>query len=85
MRHLWVFGVSFSIIGPLPSIVYGSSLLPLANMYCSVLVYALPNGGASAMVWGVCVGCLLESAVEAIPIYVEELLLQLTCWVECTT
>jgi len=23
--------------------------------------------------------------VEAIPIYVEELLLQLTCWVECTT
>ena len=25
------------------------------------------------------------SRVEAIPIYVEELLLQLTCWVECTT
>jgi len=24
-------------------------------------------------------------SVEAIPIYVEELLLQLTCWVECTT
>ena len=62
MRHLWVFGVSFSIIAPLPSIAYGSSLLPLANVYCPVLVYALPNGGASAMVWGVCVGCLLESA-----------------------
>jgi len=24
-------------------------------------------------------------SLEAIPIYVEELLLQLTCWVECTT
>ena len=24
-------------------------------------------------------------SVEAIPIYIEELLLQLTCWVECTT
>jgi len=26
-----------------------------------------------------------EDSVEAIPMYVEELLLQLTCWVECTT
>jgi len=26
-----------------------------------------------------------DNTVEAIPIYVEELLLQLTCWVECTT
>ena len=34
-----VFGISFSIIGLLPSIA-------------SVLVYALPNGGPVAMVWG---------------------------------
>ncbi|KAI6001722.1 amino acid permease-domain-containing protein [Pisolithus marmoratus] len=40
-----VFGVSFSIIGLLPSIA-------------SVLFYALPNGGASAMVWGWAVGSL---------------------------
>jgi len=26
-----------------------------------------------------------ETTVGAIPIYIEELLLQLTCWVECTT
>ncbi|EPQ55770.1 APC amino acid permease [Gloeophyllum trabeum ATCC 11539] len=36
---LEVFGIAFSIIGLLPSIA-------------SVLLYALPNGGASAMVWG---------------------------------
>ncbi|KAI6038890.1 amino acid/polyamine transporter I [Pisolithus marmoratus] len=42
---LEVFGVSFSIIGLLPSIA-------------SVLFYALPNGGASAMVWGWAVGSL---------------------------
>lgn len=36
---LEVFGVAFSIIGLLPSIA-------------SVLVYALPNGGPVAMVWG---------------------------------
>jgi amino acid transporter len=36
---LEVFGIAFSIIGLLPSIA-------------SVLVYALPNGGASSMVWG---------------------------------
>ncbi|EGN92829.1 hypothetical protein SERLA73DRAFT_127192 [Serpula lacrymans var. lacrymans S7.3] len=34
-----IFGISFSIIGVLPSVA-------------SVLVYAIPNGGASAMVWG---------------------------------
>lgn len=34
-----VFGISFSIIGIFPSIA-------------SVLVYALPNGGAVALVWG---------------------------------
>ena len=34
-----VFGIAFSIIGLLPSIA-------------SVLVYALPNGGPVAMVWG---------------------------------
>jgi len=28
---------------------------------------------------------VIIAAVEAIPIYVEELLLQLTCWVKCTT
>ena len=36
---LEVFGVAFSIIGLLPSIA-------------SVFVYALPNGGPAAMVWG---------------------------------
>ncbi|KDQ54538.1 hypothetical protein JAAARDRAFT_135209 [Jaapia argillacea MUCL 33604] len=36
---LEVFGIAFSIIGLLPSIA-------------SVLLYALPNGGPSAMVWG---------------------------------
>jgi len=36
---LEVFGIAFSIIGLLPSIA-------------SVLVYALPNGGPAAMVWG---------------------------------
>lgn len=34
-----VFGIAFSIIGLLPSVA-------------SVLVYALPNGGPVAMVWG---------------------------------
>ena len=29
--------------------------------------------------------CFNEKFVEAIPMYVEELLLQLTCWVECTS
>ncbi|KAI6032489.1 amino acid/polyamine transporter I [Pisolithus marmoratus] len=42
---LEVFGVSFSIIGLLPSIA-------------SVLFYALPNGGTSSMVWGWAVGSL---------------------------
>jgi amino acid transporter len=36
---LEVFGIAFSIIGLLPSIA-------------SVLVFALPNGGPAAMVWG---------------------------------
>ena len=36
---LEVFGIAFSIIGLLPSIA-------------SVLVYALPNGGPAATVWG---------------------------------
>jgi len=36
---LEVFGIAFSIIGLLPSIT-------------SVLIYALPNGGPVAMVWG---------------------------------
>jgi hypothetical protein len=35
-----VFGISFSIIGLLPSIA-------------STLVLAIPYGGASAMIWGV--------------------------------
>ncbi len=35
-----LFGVAFSIIGVLPSIA-------------SVLVFALPNGGPVALVWGV--------------------------------
>jgi len=37
---LEVFGLGFSIIGLIPSIA-------------SVLVYAIPSGGASALVWGV--------------------------------
>lgn len=45
-----VFGISFSIIGLLPSIA-------------SVLVYALPNGGASSMVWGWAVGSLFILSV----------------------
>ncbi|KAI6106449.1 amino acid/polyamine transporter I [Pisolithus croceorrhizus] len=47
---LEVFGISFSIIGLLPSIA-------------SVLVYALPNGGASSMVWGWVVGSLFILSV----------------------
>ena len=42
---LEVFGIVFSIIGLLPSIA-------------SVLVYALPNGGPVAMVWGWAVASL---------------------------
>ena len=42
---LEVFGIAFSIIGLLPSIA-------------SVLVYALPNGGPVAMVWGWAVASL---------------------------
>ena len=38
---LELFGVAFSIIGLLPSIA-------------SVLIFALPNGGTTAVVWGVC-------------------------------
>ncbi|THH11998.1 hypothetical protein EW145_g293 [Phellinidium pouzarii] len=41
-----LFGVSFSIIGILPSIA-------------SVLVYAIPDGGTSAMVWGWAVSAFL--------------------------
>lgn len=41
---LEVFGIAFSIIGLLPSIA-------------SVLVYAIPNGGASAMVSFLVLGC----------------------------
>ncbi|TDL24693.1 amino acid transporter [Rickenella mellea] len=43
---LEVFGVAFSIIGVVPSIA-------------SVLVYAIPNGGTSAMVWGWAVSSFL--------------------------
>ncbi|KAI5993805.1 amino acid permease-domain-containing protein [Pisolithus orientalis] len=49
-KPLEVFGLSFSIIGLLPSIA-------------SVLVYALPNGGASSMVWGWAVGSLFILSV----------------------
>ncbi|KIN93783.1 hypothetical protein M404DRAFT_443386 [Pisolithus tinctorius Marx 270] len=49
-KPLEVFGISFSIIGLLPSIA-------------SVLVYALPNGGASSMVWGWAVGSLFILSV----------------------
>jgi amino acid transporter len=49
-KPLEVFGVAFSIIGLLPSIA-------------SVLVYALPNGGPAAMVWGWAVASLGVLAV----------------------
>ncbi|KAL4071559.1 amino acid/polyamine transporter I [Scleroderma yunnanense] len=57
-----VFGVSFSIIGLLPSIA-------------SVLLYALPNGGTSAMVWGwlvasffiLCVGMAMAELGSSAP------------------
>ena len=54
-----LFGVSFSIIGVLPSIacVFISTFLlreTYDKKHRSVLVYALPNGGATALVWGVC-------------------------------
>ncbi|KAA1473610.1 amino acid transporter [Dentipellis sp. KUC8613] len=47
-----LFGIGFSIIGLFPSIA-------------SVLIYAIPNGGASAMVWGwtVCVFFLMFVAL----------------------
>ncbi|KAI0027596.1 amino acid/polyamine transporter I [Vararia minispora EC-137] len=50
---LELFGVGFSIIGLFPSIA-------------SVLVYAIPNGGPSAMVWGwaVCVIGLLSISLS---------------------
>ncbi|KAI0319540.1 amino acid/polyamine transporter I [Amylostereum chailletii] len=50
---LELFGVGFSIIGLFPSI-------------SSVLVYAIPNGGPSAMVWGwaVCIIGLLSIALS---------------------
>ncbi|KAF8130354.1 amino acid/polyamine transporter I [Boletus edulis] len=59
---LEVFGISFSIIGVLPSIA-------------SVLVYSLPNGGPSAMVWGwavasifiVCVAMAMAELSSAAP------------------
>ena len=58
---LQIFGISFSIIGVLPSIAcaYFSCQSRLANThpalcrFSSVLIYAIPNGGTSAMVWGV--------------------------------
>ena len=49
-KPIEVFGVAFSIIGLLPSIA-------------SVLVYALPNGGPAAMVWGWAVASLGVLAV----------------------
>ncbi|KAF8553642.1 hypothetical protein OG21DRAFT_1497597, partial [Imleria badia] len=59
---LEVFGVAFSIVGLLPSIA-------------SVLVYSLPNGGPSAMVWGwavasffiLCVGMSMAELASAAP------------------
>ncbi|KAF9219347.1 amino acid transporter [Gyrodon lividus] len=59
---LEVFGIAFSIIGLLPSIA-------------SVLFYAIPNGGPSAMVWGwavasifiLCVGMSMAELGSAAP------------------
>ncbi|KAF9505496.1 hypothetical protein BS47DRAFT_1374301 [Hydnum rufescens UP504] len=57
-----LFAVSFSIIGVFPSIA-------------SVLIYAVPNGGPSAMVWGwfvaslflVCIGISMAELASAAP------------------
>ncbi|KAH9948494.1 APC amino acid permease [Amylocystis lapponica] len=52
---LEVFGIAFSIIGLLPSIAYVGPIFcaqPLTGVCSSVLFYSVPNGGASAMVWG---------------------------------
>ncbi|KAH7882169.1 amino acid/polyamine transporter I [Phlebopus sp. FC_14] len=59
---LEVFGIAFSIIGLLPSIA-------------SVLFYAIPNGGPSAMVWGwavaslfiLCIGMAMAELGSAAP------------------
>ncbi|KAG6370727.1 amino acid/polyamine transporter I [Boletus reticuloceps] len=59
---LEVFGIAFSIIGLLPSIA-------------SVLLYSLPNGGPSAMVWGwavasffiLCIGMSMAELASAAP------------------
>ncbi|KIJ18172.1 PF00324 AA_permease [Paxillus involutus ATCC 200175] len=59
---LEVFGIAFSIIGLLPSIA-------------SVLFYAIPNGGPSAMVWGwavasifiLCIGMSMAELASAAP------------------
>ncbi|KAF9238374.1 amino acid/polyamine transporter I [Melanogaster broomeanus] len=60
--QLQVFGIAFSIIGLLPSIA-------------SVLFYAIPNGGPSAMVWGwavaslfiLCIGMSMAELGSAAP------------------
>jgi hypothetical protein len=56
---LEVFGLGFSIIGLIPSIAcvhISVRRLVVAEheVSSSVLVFALPSGGASALVWGVC-------------------------------
>ncbi len=48
-----LFGVSFSIIGVLPSIA-------------SVLVFAIPNGGPIALVWGVSVFLSVVKRLQAL-------------------
>ncbi|KAF8556713.1 amino acid transporter [Imleria badia] len=59
---LQVFGITFSVMGLVPSIT-------------SVLIYSLPNGGPSAMVWGwavasfliLCIGMSMAELASAAP------------------
>jgi len=54
---LETFGLSFTYVGLVPSMAYVRvcSLFrrALLTCYSSVIIYAIPNGGTVAMVWGV--------------------------------
>jgi hypothetical protein len=54
---LETFGLSFSYVGLVPSMAYvlffGLKVLSSNTCHSSVIIYAIPNGGTVAMVWGV--------------------------------
>ena len=54
-------------------------LVPVSKPYLQLMV----DGTNMSFVLHIIV--IDKEVVEAIPMYVEELLLQLNCWVECTT